>query len=117
MKIREMDRLAIGIHLTSNFRLLRPIYHNGRTERFAKLPYIPERKRQGETLGIFTLMILEIANQIVKISSTLKTCDMSRIFQPIVAIAPLFRISTCHNLAPIRQPPLLGTAELSQCGT
>jgi len=32
---------------------------------------------QGEIIGIFTLMIPEIANQMVKISSTLKTCDMS----------------------------------------
>jgi hypothetical protein len=34
---------------------------------------------QGGTIGIFTLMIPEIANQMVKISSTLKTCDMSDI--------------------------------------
>jgi len=32
---------------------------------------------QGGTIGIFTLMIPEIANQMVKISSTLKTCDIS----------------------------------------
>jgi hypothetical protein len=57
--------------------LLLPIQNDGGTEGFAKLPYMPERKSQGETVGIFILMIPEIANQKVKISSTLKTCDMS----------------------------------------
>jgi hypothetical protein len=54
---------------------------------------MPERKSQGETVGIFILMISEIANQKVEISSTLKTCDMSDILQSIESIAPLFRIS------------------------
>jgi hypothetical protein len=35
-------------------------------------------KSQGEEIKVFTLMIPEIANQMVKISPTLKTCDMSR---------------------------------------
>jgi hypothetical protein len=35
---------------------------------------------QGETVGVFTLMILEIANQDMKISSASKTCDMSYIW-------------------------------------
>jgi hypothetical protein len=32
----------------------------------------------GKTIGVFTFRIPEIANQKVEISSTLKTCDMSR---------------------------------------
>jgi len=38
---------------------------------------MPKYKSQGGTIGVFTLMIPEIASQKVKISSTLKTCDMS----------------------------------------
>jgi hypothetical protein len=39
-----------------------------------------ESFRGSETLaGVFTLMIPEISNQKVEISSTLKTCDMSDI--------------------------------------
>ena len=34
-------------------------------------------KDQGETISVFTLMISEIANQKVKISSTAKTGDKS----------------------------------------
>jgi len=40
---------------------------------------MPNYKIQGETNGVFTLMIPEIANQIVKISSSFKTGDMSDI--------------------------------------
>jgi len=38
---------------------------------------MPKFKSQGEKIKVFTLMIPEIANQMVKISSTLKSCDMS----------------------------------------
>jgi hypothetical protein len=38
---------------------------------------MPKFRSQGEKIGVFTLMIPEIANQMVKISSTLKTGDMS----------------------------------------
>jgi hypothetical protein len=44
-------------------------------------------------IGGFTLVIPEIANQMVKISSTLKTCDTSDLFQSMEAIAPLIQIS------------------------
>jgi hypothetical protein len=36
-------------------------------------------KDQGETISVFTLMISEIANQKVKISSTAKTGDKSEV--------------------------------------
>jgi len=41
---------------------------------------MPKYKSQGGTIGVFTLMIPEIANQKVKISSTSKTLDMSDIW-------------------------------------
>ena len=40
---------------------------------------MPKFKSQGEKIKVFTLMIPEIANQMVKISSASKTCDMSDI--------------------------------------
>jgi hypothetical protein len=38
---------------------------------------MPKYKSQGGTIGVFTLMIPEIACQKVKLSSNPKTCDMS----------------------------------------
>jgi len=40
-------------------------------------------KIQGEKIKVFSLMIPEIANQMVKISSILKTCDMSDMTTPL----------------------------------
>ena len=47
---------------------------------------MPKIKSQGETIEVFTLMISEIVNKKVKISPTLKTCDMSDILHPIVQL-------------------------------
>jgi hypothetical protein len=77
----EYYRLANDIHKTPNFRLLLPIYNNAGTKSkdLPTHPICSNQNYQAETIKVFTLMISDIACQKVKISSTLKTCDMSDI--------------------------------------